>query len=260
MFPTINEKIPELLAMKHYPKKLYYKGNMALLKRLKISIVGTRRPSLYTQNYTHLLAKALAKGGVCIVSGGAMGVDAIAHKGAGASSTIAVVANGLDIYYPKVNQSLLHSIEEEGLVLSQFEAGKSAQRWSFVVRNELVVALGDVLVVTEADKDSGTMHSVEYALKMGKEVWVLPQRLGESEGTQALLSNHQAKAIYDIDAFVAQFALHQTQEEEREDEFAYFCQKNPTFEEALARFGATLYEAELEGRIAIENGRIRWEG
>ena len=166
MIFSISENIPALENMKKYPKELYGIGDINLLKRPKVSIVGTRRPSNYTKHFTYLLSQALSKRGVCLVSGAAMGVDAIVHNGAGAENTIAVVANSLDIRYPAINRLLIESIEKEGLMLSQFPKTFKATPWSFVVRNELVVALGDVLVVTEADENSGSMRSVEFALKM----------------------------------------------------------------------------------------------
>ncbi|HHD74938.1 MAG TPA: DNA-processing protein DprA, partial [Nitratifractor sp.] len=89
--------------MKKAPEAIYAIGNETLLERVKVSIVGTRKPLAYTKDYTYKIAKALAKRGVVVVSGAAMGVDAIAHQGAGVENTIAVMANGLDIRYPAVN-------------------------------------------------------------------------------------------------------------------------------------------------------------
>ena len=205
MSQILTKHIPDLEGMKKYPPTLFYKGNLDLLQRPKVSIVGTRRPSNYTRQCTYTLANALAKRGVCVVSGAAMGVDTIAHTGAGEENTIAVVANGLEMRYPAVNQNLIANIENKGLVLSQFNDGFRATGWSFVVRNELVVALGDSLIVTEADLNSGSMRSVEYALKMGKEIFVLPQRLDESLGTNHLLHTLNATAIHDIEAFASTF-------------------------------------------------------
>lgn len=256
MSQILTQHLPELERMKKYPPTLFYKGNLALLQRPKVSIVGTRRPSNYTRHATYTLANALAKRGVCVVSGAAMGVDTIAHTGAGEENTIAVVANGLDIRYPAVNQNLLASIEDKGLVLSQFNDGFRATGWSFVVRNELVVALGDILIVTEADLNSGSMRSVEYAIKMGKEIFVLPQRLDESLGTNQLLHSMKATAIHDIEAFASRFGQIADDEVEK-DEFFYFCQKSPTFDESLKKFGDRVYEAELEGIITIQNGIVR---
>ena len=83
--------ITELETMKNYPKDLFFSGNLELLKKTKISIVGSRKPSQYSRSLTHQLSAKLAKHGICVVSGGAMGIDAIAHKGAGESNTISVL-------------------------------------------------------------------------------------------------------------------------------------------------------------------------
>ncbi len=248
--------VTELDAMRKYPPELFYRGDLSLLERPKVSIVGTRTPSLYTQQMTEEIAKALAKRGVCIVSGAAMGVDALAHRAAGADNTIAVLGCGLDIRYPAINSELIVSIERKGLLLSPFNDGFRATNWSFVVRNELVVALGEMLIVTEADPKSGSLRSVEYALKMGKKVYVLPHHLGESRGTHDLIVSGDAEVIWDIEAFAAKFG-EAVEREVPKDDFFYFCQKMPTLDEALASFGERVYEAELEGVVAIRNGIVR---
>ena len=257
MIVKVNTSINELNNMKKYPKELYSLGNLALLKRRKVSIVGTRRPSAYTKQYTHLLAQALVKRGICLVSGAAMGVDAIVHSSAGSLNTIAVVANSLDIRYPSVNRQLIESIEQEGLVLSQFPATTKAAPWSFVIRNELVVALGEILIVTEADSNSGSMRSVEYALKMGKEIYVLAHNIGESRGTNQLLEEGLAKPIYNIETFANIFGVEPKNNGIEKDDFFYFCQTSPTLDDAILKFQDRVYEAELEGTIHIENGLVR---
>ena len=102
----IQEKIDELFSMKRYPDNLFYDGDLELLKRTKISIVGSRKPSKYSRFEIQKLSSALAKRGACIVSGGAMGIDAAAHNGAGSSNTIAVLPCGIDIRYPNVNKNM----------------------------------------------------------------------------------------------------------------------------------------------------------
>ena len=256
MSQTIVDEITALNQMKKYPKELFYKGDLSLLERPKVSIVGSRRLSNYTREYTYRLARALASRGVCVVSGAAMGVDTVAHEGAGADNTIAVVANGLDIRYPAINKNLIESIENSGLMLSQFNDGFRATGWSFVVRNELVVALGDSLIVTQAELDSGSMRSVEYALRMGKEIYVLPHRLGESMGTNTLISEGKATAITDIEQFASEFGK-AVESEIIKDDFFYFCQTNPTVDETIAKFGERVYESELEGIITIHQGIVR---
>ncbi|MCW8895869.1 DNA-processing protein DprA [Sulfurimonas sp.] len=251
----VQEKITELSSMKNYPDELFYDGNLELLKRVKISIVGSRKPSKYSRLMIQKLSSSLSKAGVCIVSGGAMGIDAVAHSGAGASNTIAVLPCGVNVRYPLVNKNLLNDIQKSGLLLSQFDADFKVTSWSFVVRNELVVALGDVLVVGEAELNSGTMRSVEFALKMQKEIFVLPQRLGESEATNRLVKENKAKVIYDIDEFVSRFTTC-NDELHVEDEFLNYCSTNPTYDEALKKFPDKIFEAELSGEIIIQNGRI----
>lgn len=255
--PILQEKINELSCMKKHPQKLSFSGNLELLEKTKISIVGTRKPSKYTREITQKLASNLVKHNICIVSGGAMGVDAVAHLGAGYSNTIAVLPCGIDIKYPSVNKNLLTNIEKDGLLLSQFELGFKSRPWSFVTRNELVVALGEVLVVCEADLNSGSMRSVEYALEMKKEIFVLPQRLGESNATNELLNSGRAKAIYDIDEFISKFArLDLNDLDSVGDEFIKYCHTNPSYDDVLLKFPNRIYEAELNGEIEVRNGKI----
>ncbi|MCD6432998.1 MAG: DNA-protecting protein DprA [Sulfurimonas sp.] len=251
----VEEKIPELTSMKNYPPQLFYGGNFELLKSKKVSIVGTRKPSKYSRFLTHQLSSSLAKRGICVVSGGAMGIDAVAHKGAGSLNTIVVLPCGVDIKYPAVNKNLLIDIEASGLLLSQFDLGFRATPWSFVVRNELVVALGDVLVVAEAELGSGSMRSVEFALKMEKKIFVLPQRLGESSATNRLLQEGKAEAIYDVEEFVSRFGSFDISDI-KSDEFFDYCKTNPTYEKALKKYPDRVFEAELGGEIQIENGKV----
>ncbi len=251
----LQEEILALQSMKKYPQELYISGNAELLQRKKVSIVGARKTSKYARELTHKLATALANVGVCVVSGGAMGVDAVAHLGAGSHNTIAVLPCGINIKYPAVNKNLLNDIERDGLLLSQFSPDFRARPWSFVTRNELVVALGEVLVVAEAELGSGSMRSIEFALQMGKEIFVFPHRLGESSATNALVQKGKAELIYDIDAFVSRFGSVE-KKELIEDDFHLFCKTNPTYDAALAKFPQRVFEAELSGEIEIKNGKV----
>jgi DNA processing protein len=254
IFKTVPFHIDDLNSMKKYPKELFYIGNLDLLKRTKISIVGSRSPNQYSRYTIAQIANKLSQVGVCIVSGGAMGIDAIAHKNAGASNTIMVAGTGLDKRYPAVNKTLIQSIEEQGLVLSQFQAGVSSKKWNFPLRNELVVALGDVLVVAHADINSGTIRSVEYALKMGKPIYVLPHRIGDSDGTNKLLANGDAKAIYDIDEFVSLFG--DICSNDTQDQFLQYCKNNPLYDDVVLKYGDKVFEYELLDKISIKDGKI----
>ena len=233
-------------------------GDLALLQRRRVSIVGARKATLYAKEATRALSLALAKRGVVVVSGGAMGIDRAAHEGAGASNTIAVLGSGINYYYPRINKRLLEEIAQKGLLLSPFEKGMLPTKWSFVVRNELVVALGEVLIIAEADLGSGSMRSAEIAKKFDKEIYVLPHRLDESLGTQKLLQENKAKLITDIESFASRFGIVPKKEESIEDDFFLFCQTMPTLDEAIKRFGQRVYEAELEGDVIIKEGRLFW--
>lgn len=244
--------LQKLEALKSKPKALYYIGDTKLLTKPCVAIVGSRKASQYSKQMTFQLANALAKRGVVVISGGAMGIDTMAHQGAGAKNTIAVVANGLDIHYPKVNKNLLQEIEKDGLVLSQFEEGVSARSWSFVVRNEIVVALADAVVVAQAESKSGSMVSAKLAQQMKKSLYVLAHRVGESQGTNTLAKEGKAEVIYDIEEFCDQFG----KVEQSQDELLEFAKKNPTYEEFVAKFGDKVFEYELEGKIVVKDAKV----
>lgn len=255
MISSVNFLIPELNLMQKYPKELFFIGNTNLLKRKKISIVGTRRPSAYTREFTHKLASKLSQNGICIVSGAAMGVDSIAHSAAGSNNTIAVVANGLDIKYPSVNKNQIIDIEKNGLMISSFKEGEKARNYTFVLRNEIVVALGEKLIVTEADIGSGSMTSVEFALKQNKEIFVLPHRINESLATNELIKKGLAKAIFDIDEFI-EGVVGVGLFKQNLDEILEYCKTSPLYDEALQKYPEKILEYELDGKIKIENGKI----
>lgn len=255
MISSVNFLIPELNLMQKYPKELFFIGNTNLLKRKKISIVGTRRPSAYTREFTHKLASKLSQNGICIVSGAAMGVDSIAHSAAGSNNTIAVVANGLDIKYPSVNKNQIIDIEKNGLMISSFKEGEKARNYTFVLRNEIVVALGEKLIVTEADIGSGSMTSVEFALKQNKEIFVLPHRINESLATNELIKKGLAKAIFDIDEFI-ESVVGVGLFKQNLDEILEYCKTSPLYDEALQKYPEKILEYELDGKIKIANGKI----
>ncbi len=244
--------IPNSLAkLKKPPAQLYAIGNQTFLEKRKISIVGTRRPSQYTKEKTRELAEKFSSLCIVVVSGAAMGVDAVSHHGA-FPNTIAVMANSLDIAYPAVNKKLIQAMQKEALVLSEYEVTMRATKYTFVIRNSIVVALGEVLIITEADENSGTMRSAEIAIEMGKKIYVLAQRVGESLGTQKLLREGHAEIITNIDDFIAKFGKI-TEEELGE---LVFFKSTPTLAESLEKFGDKIYELELEGKITIKNLKV----
>ena len=248
--------------MDKYPKELYYMGNLELLGKPKISIVGTRKPSQYTKNTIASISSSLSNSGICIVSGGAMGVDAIASLNAGVNNTIVVLANSLDYLYPATNKKLLSQIANEGLIISKYDINHQPRAYDFVARNEIVVALGDALIVGEADLKSGTLHSASYALNMQKDIYALPHRLNESKGTNNLLADDKAKAIYDIDSFISNicsmFGISKNKDKsnKKPNSIDEFFKTTPSYEDAILKYPNEVLEYEMQGKIKIQNNCI----
>ncbi len=253
--PTLATLPLSLTEVKPEVKTLFFKGDTALLEAKKVAIVGSRRPTLYTKNSTFALAQALKNAGIVVVSGAAMGVDALAHKGA-FPQTIAVMANSLDLQVPTVNKGLIASMSQEALVVSEYPETTHPTRYSFVQRNRIVVGLSDIVILAQADLNSGTMRSAEFALALGKPLYVLPHHLGESLGTQQLLQQNKAEAILDLDFFIKQITgvSHKV---ESDDDLLAFCAGQPTYDEAVAKFQNRIFEYELMGKIEVIEGRVR---
>ena len=221
--------------------KFFYRGKLELLQKPKIAIVGSRKASKYTKEMTYVLAKKLSKKFI-IISGGALGVDSEAHKGA-FPNTIFVSPSSLDIIYPKANETLIKNIYKNALAISEYEKNYNPYKHTFLQRNRIIVALSEFLIITEADKKSGSMRSFEWAKKYGKKVYVLPHRINESSGTRYLASTNQAEVIWDIDEFCKNLGIEDNK-------------KVLNLNEALKTYGNELYEMELDGKVNIKNGKV----
>lgn len=254
----VSELIPKhflelFKALDKSPKKLYYKGNLELLNKRKIAIIGSRKMSVYTKNCVLELASLLKNAGVCVVSGGALGVDIVANKAAMPLS-IGIFANGLGQIYPKSNEKIIKELYANCLALSEQEENYIPKKYDFLLRNRLIIALSEAVVIAQADLQSGSMQSARLALKMQKPLYVLPQRLGESNGTNLLLKENKASLIADFKDFVSNYAELKNIEK---DEFLEFCSKGVSLDEALKIYGEKVYEYELEGKIEISGVFIR---
>ena len=221
--------------------ELFYIGDLSLLEKPKIAIVGSRKAGKYTKETTYLLSKKLSKK-YTIITGGALGVDTQAHKGA-YPNTIFVSPSSLDIIYPKSNENLIKNIYKNALAVSEYEKNYRPYKYTFLQRNRIIVALSDFVIIAEADKKSGSMRSFEWAKEYGKKVYVLPHRINESSGTRYLASTNQAEVIWDIDEFCKNLGI-----EENE--------KIMNLNEALKEYGSQLYEMELDGKVNIKNGKV----
>ncbi len=159
------------------PKKLYYMGTLPEKRVPAVAIVGTRKPTGYGKEVTTRIATDLARRGVVIVSGMALGVDGLAHRAALDANgiTIAVQANGLDNLYPSSHRQLGEDIiKSGGAIMSEYEAGTPSYPNQFLERNRIVSALSDAVLITEAAARSGTLNTASHALEQGKEVFVVP--------------------------------------------------------------------------------------
>jgi DNA processing protein len=170
------------------PPFLFVLGDLAILTRPVVAIVGTRRATPYGERVTTALAGALAAAGTCVISGMARGIDAAAHRAALARSgtTAAVLGTGVDVAYPVGHRTLHRTIVERGVVISEFPCGVRATPGSFPRRNRIIAALAKVTIVVEAGERSGALITANHALDLGRDVGVVP---GPIESPQHVGSN-----------------------------------------------------------------------
>lgn len=207
----LDEGYPEYL--RHIPDPpmlLYVRGNEQLLNTPTIGIVGSRNCSEYGYTTTVQLAEALARGGLTIISGMAMGVDAAAHYGALKSgNTIAVLGNGLNRCYPSCNQRIYDEIINKGCMISEYDLNQEARPYQFPRRNRIISGMSMSVVVTEANIRSGSLITARLALDYGKDVCAIPGNITRklSLGTNELIKAG-AKCITDVEDIVEELPLH----------------------------------------------------
>ncbi|HEY4887353.1 MAG TPA: DNA-processing protein DprA [Candidatus Dormibacteraeota bacterium] len=158
----------------------------------RVAIVGSRRPSPYGEAVAEQLAADLARSGVIVISGLALGIDAAAHRGALVTGgvTVAVMGTGVDVIYPAAHGKLAGEIlAAGGALVSQFPDGTTPRRHNFPARNWTMAALSEVVVVVEAALGSGALITAEAALDLNKEVMAVPGSVFSplSVGTHALI-------------------------------------------------------------------------
>ena len=165
-----------LLEISDPPAVLYLKGNPALLDHSSLAVVGSRNATRQGCANAEAFSRELSEGGLTIISGLALGIDAAAHVGglAASSSSIAVVGTGLDIVYPARNRDLAHQLAEGGALVSEFALGTPALASNFPRRNRLISGLSRGCLVVEAALKSGSLITARYALDQGREVFAIP--------------------------------------------------------------------------------------
>ena len=189
-YPTKLQNLPE------HPLCLYCKGNTDLLNSRCIAVVGSRKISDYGKVVTQMFCKEFARAGITVVSGMALGVDAVAHNTALECNTptIAVMAGGFNHIYPTANFGLYRQIVQNGLVVTEYPPTAEPLSYNFPVRNRIIAGLSEGVLVTEAGKKSGALHTKNYAVEYGKEVFAVPGKITstESEGTNEIIKQCQA--------------------------------------------------------------------
>ena len=179
------------------PLVLYAKGDIKLLNSTCVAVVGSRRSSRYGKDVTEKFAEAISKAGVTIVSGLADGIDTFAHTATvnAKGKTIAVLGSGLNQIYPATNTNLANKIVESGgLLISEHKPNEKPQTYYFPIRNRIIAGLSKAVLITEATEKSGSMHTKNYALEYGREVFAVPGRINDiySEGCNKIIKSCQA--------------------------------------------------------------------
>lgn len=194
---TISGKsLPDELDLLHKkPTQLFAKGDISLLNtKPRVGIVGARKFTPYGRAITDEIASKLARAGVTIISGLALGVDSIAHKSAveAGGKTIAILPCGIETVYPSSHRNLaMQILQRDGLIISEYPGKTLPAKYQFLERNRLIASLSDILIITEAANASGSLHTAGFALDMGVQIMAVPGNIDSpySGGTNKLIQN-----------------------------------------------------------------------
>jgi DNA processing protein len=191
IIPTDDRYPPKLKEISDPPVLLYVVGNVHLLKKCCIAVVGSRASTSYGSRVAHTLASRLSACGVTVVSGLALGIDTEAHRGALAAggNTVAVLGCGLDVIYPRQNRQLFEKIAANGAIVSEYPLGTAPEGFRFPARNRIIAGLSSGVVVVEAARKSGSLITAQLAIDEGRDVYAVPGQVDsyKSEGTHWLL-------------------------------------------------------------------------
>jgi DNA processing protein len=205
-YPSLLHDLPDP------PRRLWALGDLSLLGRRCVAIVGTRRATAYGERVARELGRVLALGGATVISGLARGIDAAAHRGAldANGATVAVLGTGLGIVYPRGHAALQAEIGERGLLLSELEPADAAHGGSFPRRNRIIAALCVLTIVVEAGEKSGALITASHAMALNRSLAVvpgpidIPQTRGSNElmrdGASVVASMADALALAELTA------------------------------------------------------------
>jgi len=194
------------------PFVLYCKGDISLLNSSCFAVVGSRHITSYGKVVTEKFTTDLVKAGFTIVSGLASGVDTVAHSTTlkNHGKTIAVLAGGLNEIYPSTNTNLAKDIvENNGLLISEVRLNKKPESFMFPIRNRIISGLSRGVLITEAQEKSGVIHTKNYALDYGKDVFAVPGSIfsSSSVGTNRMIVNGQAKAVINSEDILDEYNI-----------------------------------------------------
>lgn len=210
-----------LLRARQVPELLYVRGRLDHVSAPCVGIVGTRRATHYGLEVAAELGRELADRGIVVVSGLARGIDAAAHRGSlrahqglpavreRANGPLAVVGGGVDVVYPQENRRLWDEIIVAGGLVSEAPPGARPESWRFPLRNRIIAALSQVLVVVESSRQGGAMHTVLAADAYGVPILAVPGsvRSPQSEGTNAIIQEGGAGVVLDAHDVLALLEL-----------------------------------------------------
>jgi DNA processing protein len=182
---------PQLAGCAGRPPAIFTWGDFSCAREPCIGIVGTRAASTYGKAAAMKFAEAFARSGVTVISGGALGIDASAHKGAlqEGGKTISVLAGGIEQVYPAVHSGLFSKIRKSGCLVSQHAVGARPNAYRFLSRNHLIAGLSLAVLVVESPERSGSMTTAHAANDQGKQVFVVPANIDNQnfKGSHALI-------------------------------------------------------------------------
>ena len=188
----------------HAPAALWLRGSADLpAVTSTVAVVGCRASTAYGEQVAADLSSALCDRGFTIVSGGAYGIDGMAHRAALVSEgpTVAVMAGGVDRFYPSGHDTLLRSVVEKGLLVSESPCGSTPSKWRFLQRNRLIATMSAVSVVVEAGRRSGALNTAAHAQAIGRPVGAVPGPITSpsSVGCHALIRSGLGACITSVD-------------------------------------------------------------
>ena len=199
-----------LLKIPDYCAALFVKGDMSCLNAdLKLAVIGSRTPTEYSVSAAKRIASDIAKSDAVIVSGGALGIDSIAHRAAlkNGSKTVLVMGCGHNCAYLQENRELRESVCENGALISEYPPYTEPFTSSFPYRNRIISALSDGVVIIEAGERSGTLNTANHAVRQGKDIFVLPGSIDSPaySGSNRLISENIAKPVFSADDVLSKF-------------------------------------------------------